>query len=227
MQTNHSQAAELRGRAVKALDGEHPRHDWPINNGPEVATAHAALAAAAELADVTDRLIAIDVDLARIAEAAEERNRAAERVPDYTEAELLVVRGEISRTDNKSSILLASVAIVVGPVTGQISTLLKQPWPIAALGLVASVLAGVATWLLLNVVLPHLSTRTTGNFIHYARCSASELNTALGPDADRRGELAALSAIAETKFRNLGRAGLLLKVSGLLLAATAGLAIAF
>ncbi|MEV1042979.1 Pycsar system effector family protein [Streptomyces sp. NPDC050204] len=233
-QTNHTQAAALRGLGLKALDGEHPRHDWPINNGPEVASAHASMAIATELADVTDRLIALDVDVARLADAAEERNRAAERVPDYTEAELLVVRGEISRTDTKSSILLASVAIVTGPLAEYADTVLRQPWPVAVLAGIAAALAGVAAWFLLDVVLPNVGAKKPTaparptNFIYYARCAEDPegLDQALSPDVDRRGELVGLSSLAMKKFGLLRRAGVLLKLSGLLFAATAALAIA-
>lgn len=224
--THHEQAADLRRRAHTALDGRHPTEDWPIQNGSAVAGSHATLAGATQLADVSDRLIAVGVDLSRIADASEAQAKRSTPEPDYTEPELQVVRGEISRTDTKSSILLASVAIVAGPLAEKADTLLRQPWPIAALGLAAAVLAGVSTWFLLDVVLPRLHGNTNANFLHYASCSTNGLAEALGPDADRRGELAALSAIAEAKFRQLARAGRLLKISGLLFAATAALAIA-
>jgi hypothetical protein len=223
--TNHEQAAGLRHRAHAALDGRDPKHDWPIKDGSAVAAGHAVLAAATQLADLSDRLIAVDVDLSRIANAAEARVELAAET--YTESELQVVRGEVSRTDTKSSILLASVAIIAGPLAERAETLLHQPWPITAVGVVAAVLAGLATWLLLNVVLPRLLGNSNANFLHYARCSPEELAEALGTKADRRGELAALSVIAEAKFRQLARAGVLLKISGLLFAATAALAVAF
>ncbi|MEU3399357.1 Pycsar system effector family protein [Streptomyces filamentosus] len=225
--TNHTQASTLRGKAHKALAGKHPEHDVRIGNGPEVATAHAALATATSLTDLTDRVLSVGHDLSRIADAAETQAQNATAGPDYTEAELLTVRGEISRTDTKASIMLASVAIVAGPIAEKTDTLLRQQWPITALGLVAVALAGAATWLLLDVVLPRLKSSTNANFLHYAHCSGNELAEALGPNADRRGELATLSAIAEAKYQALARAGALLKAGGALLALTAALAIAF
>ncbi|MER5302274.1 Pycsar system effector family protein [Streptomyces lasiicapitis] len=225
--SHHQEAADLRRRARRALGGQDPEHDWPISNSDEVATAHACLATATQLGDVSDRLVAIDVDLSRIADAAETQARRANPEPDYTEAELLTVRGEISRTDQKASILLASVAIVAGPVAERGDDLLRQPWPIAVLGLLAALLAATSTWLLLDVVLPRLVGRTNANFLHYATCSPQDMAAALGPDADRRGELAALSAIAKAKFQCLARSGLLLKASALLFTATAGLSLSF
>ncbi|MEJ8632436.1 Pycsar system effector family protein [Streptomyces sp. MS2.AVA.5] len=224
--TNYERAAGLRQRAHEALDGRDPDVGWSVKDRSAVSAGHAVLAAATQLADLSDRLVAVDIDLSRIANAAEARvERLAET--DHTEPELQVVRGEISRTDTKSSILLASVAIIAGPLAEKAETLLHQPWPITAVGVVAAVFAGLATWLLLNVVLPRLHGNSNANFLHYARCSPEELAEALGAKADRRSELAALSAIAEAKFRQLARAGVLLKISGLLFAATAALAVAF
>lgn len=224
--THYEQAAGLRQRAHAALDGQDPCLDWPLKDRSAVAAGHATLAAATQLADVSDRLLAVDIDLSRIANAAEARGERAGET-DYTESELQVVRGEISRTDTKASILGASVAIVAGPLAEKVETLLHQPWPITALGVVAAVFAGLAAWLLLNVVLPRLFGNSNANFLHYAKCSPEELAEALGAMADRRGELASLSAIAEAKFRQLARAGALLKISGILFAATAALAVTF
>ncbi|MEU5476798.1 Pycsar system effector family protein [Streptomyces mirabilis] len=135
-----------------------------------------------------------------------------------TVEEIKVVRGEIARTDTKASILLASVAIVAGPLAEQATVILRQPWPVQAFAAVAAVLLGVATWLLLDVVLPRLTGRSNNNFLHYARCDRDTLRAALG-DADQEGELIVLSGIADAKFRCLARAGVLLKAGGLLFAA--------
>ncbi|MFJ1837890.1 Pycsar system effector family protein [Streptomyces sp. NPDC088175] len=144
---------------------------------------------------------------------------------DRIEQELLVVRGEISRTDTKSSILLASVAIVAGPLAEHATDLIHHSWPIAALAVVAAAAAGVATWLLLDVVLPRLSTSGKSNFVHYARSDHAELRRLLSTDADPDSELVSLSQIAVAKYERLALAGKLLKLSGLLFAATAALAL--
>ncbi|MFD5451233.1 hypothetical protein [Streptomyces sp. NPDC127100] len=213
-------ADRYRDRAQAVIDLYNPYdHQIPL------ATPQAVLAVSAELAGTTEAAARLAHETERIAEALEAQAEQPE--PDYTEAELQVVRGEISRTDTKASILLASVAIVAGPLAERADTLLRQPWPIGALGLVAAVLAGLSTWLLLDVVLPRLVGSTNANFIHYARCQPQDLDIALGHGADRRGELVALSGIAQAKFLRLARAGLLLKLSGLAFAVTAGLAIAF
>ncbi|MFJ2278881.1 Pycsar system effector family protein [Streptomyces sp. NPDC087866] len=147
---------------------------------------------------------------------------------DRIEQELLVVRGEIGRTDTKSSILLASVAIVAGPLAEHATDLIHHAWPIATLAVVAAAAAGVATWLLLDVVLPRLNTGGKSNFLHYARCDDhAELRRLLSTDADPDSELVSLSQIAVAKYERLSLAGKLLKLSGLLFAATAALALTF
>lgn len=146
---------------------------------------------------------------------------------DRTEQELLVVRGEIGRTDTKSSILLASVAIVAGPLAEHATDLIHHSWPIATLAVLAAA-AGAATWLLLDVVLPRLNTGGRSNFLHYARSTdQAELRRLLSTDADPGSELVTLSQIAVAKYERLTRAGKLLKLSGLLFAATAALALTF
>ncbi|MFG3157285.1 hypothetical protein ACGF7W_35205 [Streptomyces sp. NPDC048219] len=213
-------ADRYRDRAQAAIDRYNPYdHEFPL------ATPQAVLAVSAELAGTTEAAARLAHETERIADALEAQ--AEQPDPDYTETELQVIRGEISRTDTKASILLASVAIVAGPLAERADTLLRQPWLIGALGLVAAVLAGLSTWLLLDVVLPRLVGISNANFIHYARCRPQDLDDALGHGADRRGELVALSGIAHAKFRRLARAGLLLKLSGLAFAATTGLAVTF
>jgi hypothetical protein len=146
---------------------------------------------------------------------------------DRIEQELLVVRGEIGRTDTKSSILLASVAIVAGPLAEHATDLIHHSWPIATIAVVAAAAAGTATWLLLDVVLPRLTGGGKSNFVHYARCDHAELRRLLSTDADPDSELVTLSQIAVAKYERLTLAGKLLKLSGLLFAATAALALTF
>lgn len=198
------QAVQGRRDALAALGG------WsPEDADPHKATPYAVLAAAGEISASREVL----EQLRDVVERA-----AARLTPDPVEEEIKVVRGEISRTDTKASILLASVAIVAGPLAEQATAVLRQPWPVQALVAVAAVLLGVATWLLLDVVLPRFTGRTNSNFLHYARCDREALRAALG-EADREGELIALSGIANAKFRCLAHAGVLLKAGGLLFVA--------
>ncbi|MER6253622.1 Pycsar system effector family protein [Streptomyces sp. NPDC001584] len=222
-ETTHSQDGERsRQAAAEALE-ELRLYDVARNH--TVAKVSAVLSVSSELADTNDRILSATIELGRIANAVEAAN---DRGADFTGSELTVVRGEIARTDTKASILLAAVAIVAGPLVQQSSSLMRQSWPIEALGIVAAVVAGTATWLLLDVVLPRLHGVTNASFLHYARTTGGDdLREALGSGVERQRELVALSQIAERKFRLLGRAGFLLKTAGLLFAATAGLALTF
>ncbi|GAA1111739.1 Pycsar system effector family protein [Streptomyces javensis] len=238
--TAGEQAEAYRESAERALAGNDPRHGWTLlaGNGHEVALPYAVLTAAAQqavtnerLTGLDNRLLALGVDLARVAEAQSELS-----APDRTESEIEVVRREIGRTDTKASILLASVAIVSGPLAENAGTVLRQPWPIAALAGIAAVVAGVATWFLLDVVLPTFGAKTSddpvagnSNFLYYARCGEDRdgLARALASDIKRQGQLIDLSQIAEKKFRLLTRAGRLLKLSGLAFAAAGALSVAF
>lgn len=198
------QAVQGRRGALAALGG------WsPEDADSQKATPFAVLAAAGEIGAAREVL----EQLREVVERA-----AARLAADPVEEEIKVVRGEIARTDTKASILLASVAIVAGPLAAVATTVLRQPWPVQALAAVAAALLGLATWLLLDVVLPRLTGRTNSNFVHYARCDRAALRAAL-ESPDREGELIALSKIADAKFRCLARAGVLLKAGGLLFVA--------
>ncbi|MFJ4010954.1 hypothetical protein [Streptomyces sp. NPDC090026] len=147
---------------------------------------------------------------------------------DRIEQELLVVRGEIGRTDTKPSILLASVAIVAGPLVEHATDLIHHSWPIATLAVVAAAAASAATWLLLDVVLPRLNTGGRVQLPPLARSTDhAELRRLLSTDADPDSKLVTLSQIAVAKYKRLTLAGKLLKLSGLLFAATAALALTF
>ncbi|MFD6534996.1 hypothetical protein [Streptomyces goshikiensis] len=242
-EATHSQDGERSRRAAAAaLEG---LNQFDVATTHTVAKVSAVLSVSSELADTNDRILSATIDLGRIANAVEAAN---DRGADCIGSELTVVRGEIARTDTKASILLASVAILAGPLAERADALLHQPWPIAALGVVAAVLAGAAAWLLLDVVLPRLTgstgfrsnsyfvdllfqrrqaVSTTATFLGYARCEDADGIRAAVETVDRYAELGALSRIAAAKFKALGTAGRLLKASGLLLAVTAGLAIAF
>ncbi|MEU5976345.1 Pycsar system effector family protein [Streptomyces sp. NPDC047315] len=220
--TSHHQAELLRAEAQTALDGRDP-DGLPIRNSSERAVALASVAIAHELADLSDRVLCTSVQLDVIAESLAERAAAV----DFTEAELTVARGEITRTDTKASVMLAGLAIVAGPLVDRYEVLLAQPWPIAVLGGIAAASAAGSAWLLLDVVLPRLIGRCNANFLHYAKASDAELADALGAGADRRGELRALSVIAKAKFVRLTHAGRLLKAAGALFAVTTILATLF
>ncbi|MFD7554210.1 Pycsar system effector family protein [Streptomyces sp. NPDC059835] len=224
--TLHESAEVLRAEAGQALAGADSEPVCEPPTGGEVgrATAYATLACATQVADLSNRLLHLGQDVRRIADTF---RSDAEPPEDYTETELHVVRTEITRADTKASILLASVAIVAGLLAQKAAALMHNPWPIATLGVLATCLAAVATWILLDVVLPRLAGPANTSFLHYADATPTELDAALGQMADRRGELAILSRIARIKFRHLARAGALLKISGVLFAAIAMLAAAF
>ncbi|MFH8410733.1 Pycsar system effector family protein [Streptomyces sp. NPDC018019] len=141
------------------------------------------------------------------------------------EAELAVVRGEIARTDTKASILLAALAIVAGPLASNAGALFHRGWPAAVFTVLTALLAGVAAWLLLDVVLPRLNGGGPNNFVHYATCDRERLIDALHVGADPHTELINLSRIADTKMRRLRTAGLLLKAAAAPAVIAAGLAI--
>ncbi|MFI6055732.1 Pycsar system effector family protein [Streptomyces violascens] len=222
--TPYTLAQRLRRQAQQALEGHHPERGWPISDGAQRGAGYAALAAATQLADISDRLMCLDITLADAANATRAQTRS--QAPDPTATELQVVRGEIARTDTKASILLAALAIVIAPLADKVGALLDKPWPVAGLGAVGALLAAVAAWLLLDVVLPRLHGHNNANFLHYARCTPEELAAILGRTADQHSELKALSEIAVSKYTRLGLAGLLLKLAGLLLVVTTALALA-
>ncbi|MGW2863308.1 Pycsar system effector family protein [Streptomyces sp. NPDC001205] len=220
--TPHLEAERLRDLAQAAAEDRRYRTDWTMNGREGDAAAYAAMATANQLADISHRLLCLDITLGD----AVNRLLDQRRTPpvDRTETELQVVRGEIARTDTKASILLAGVALIAGPLAARAGALLHAPRPVVACGLVAVLLIALAALLLLDTVRPRLHGTSNANFLHYARCTPEDLDAALGEHADRRGELRTLSEIAEAKYRCLARAGLLLKTAAVLGAAALALA---
>jgi low affinity Fe/Cu permease len=137
------------------------------------------------------------------------------------ESESATARAEIYSANSQASIVLAAVAIAVGPLTTHAAALFHQPWPITSIATAGAAATAVAIWLLLNVVLPRLDATGRGSFLYWARCDRDQLRDALAEDY-QLDELLVLSRIATAKYRNLRTAGYLLRAAFLLLT-TAGL----
>jgi hypothetical protein len=227
--THHLAAEQLRDKAQAAAEDRLYRTDWAMNDRAPDAAAYAVMATAEQLADISNRLLCIDISLGDATNRLLDqraRQQAQAATVDHTETELQVVRSEISRTDSKASILLAGLALIAGPLASCAGILLHAPGPVAACGIAAALFLALAAGCLLEVVLPRLHGAGDANFLHYARCTREELRTALGEHADRHGELIALSRIAQAKYRFLARAGLLLKASAVFVISAFALATA-
>ncbi|GIF15743.1 hypothetical protein FHX34_106173 [Actinoplanes teichomyceticus] len=135
------------------------------------------------------------------------------------DSETANVRGEIYSANTQASIVLATIAIAVGPFAANAGNLIDRWWLIKALVLTGCVAAFGAVWFLLNVVLPRLDASGRGSFLHWARLDRDSLRDALGQDY-QLDELLVLSRIATAKYRSLRRAGRLLK-TGLVMLGTA------
>ncbi|MEU6054208.1 Pycsar system effector family protein [Streptomyces xanthochromogenes] len=225
--THHIAAEQLRDKAQAAAGDRRFRTDWAMGDRAPDASAYAAMATAEQMADISNRLLCIDISIGdavtRLLDQRAQQQAPAAAV-DHTESELQVVRSEIARTDSKASILLAGVALVAGPLTSSADAVLHAPKLSAACGLGAAFLVAMAALLLLDTVLPRLHGAGNANFLHYARCTPDELRIAVGEHADRHGELQALSRIAHAKYQCLARAGLALKSAAVLAAAALALA---
>ncbi|NGO14057.1 integral membrane plasmid transfer protein [Streptomyces sp. HC44] len=130
-------------------------------------------------------------------------------------AALADVKAEISRTDNKTALLLAFVgAVLVGSWT------VAKDVPLN----IASVMVGgagmacmvAAAGLLLHSVRPNLGGRTPVGFPLWATLTAEEIDTELSSDR-RTQHIAVLSRIAVAKFTCLKRAVDLTRTGGALL----------
>jgi len=139
--------------------------------------------------------------------------------------ETAAVRSEIFSANTQASVVLATVAIAVGPVAANAKSLFRPAWPITALAIIGGVAALAAVWLLLNVVLPRLDASGRGSFLHWAQFDRDGLRDALNEDY-QLGELLVLSRIATAKYRSLRQAGRLLKVALVILSMAALLSLA-
>ncbi|MEV8504442.1 Pycsar system effector family protein [Actinoplanes sp. NPDC051475] len=136
------------------------------------------------------------------------------------EQESATVRSEISSANTQASIALATVALAAGPVAANAKILFDQVWPITVLAVAGGLLAAVAVWFLLNVVLPRLDSSGGGSFLSWAQCDREGLRAALARDYELD-ELLVLSRIATAKYRSLRDAGNMLKAALILLALAA------
>ncbi|MFJ8824447.1 Pycsar system effector family protein [Streptomyces sp. NPDC102467] len=130
------------------------------------------------------------------------------------------VKAEISRTDNKASLLLAFIGAVLAGVWSAGHDLPLTSTVLAS-GLTGIALLLGAAALLLSSVRPNLSGRH--GFPLWATLTPEQIRDAVATDI--AADIAGLSRIAVTKFTGLRRAIDLTRIGGLLLIATAVLAL--
>ncbi|WP_329028223.1 Pycsar system effector family protein [Streptomyces sp. NBC_00690] len=122
-----------------------------------------------------------------------------------------------SRTDAKSSLLLAFTGVVLAGLTSAANHGL--PLPTRVFGAFAALALGAAAVLLLLVVRPRLSGRDRASFPYWASLDEDEIRACMTGDT-RAARIRVLSAIAVRKYGRLRRA------VDLILAALALLALA-
>jgi hypothetical protein len=139
------------------------------------------------------------------------------------EAAYASVTHEISRTDGKSSLLLAFNGAVLA---GLASVADKDlPLPTKVFGAAAVLALGAATVLLLLVVRPRLSGADRASFPYWAQLDEDEIRDCMQGDP-RAARIRVLSVLAVRKFRYLRRAvDLSLVALALLALAAAGTAL--
>ncbi|MGV9883332.1 Pycsar system effector family protein [Streptomyces sp. NPDC003006] len=133
------------------------------------------------------------------------------------------VAGEISRTDSKSSLLLA----FNGAVLAGLASVADKDLPLSTkvFGAAAVLALGAAAVLLLLVVRPRLSGADRASFPHWAGLSEDEIRACMDGDT-RAARIRVLSLLAVRKFTHLRRAvDLSLAALVLLALAAAGLAL--
>ncbi|MER6916087.1 Pycsar system effector family protein [Streptomyces sp. NPDC000594] len=123
-------------------------------------------------------------------------------------AAIRTVIGEISRTDGKAAVLLASFSLPLAVLLAAV--------PGRSLPAYATVLIGIGTTglvaamlVVLFVVRPNLSGIRRGTFLYWARCTPQEAADdvgALGPDGQAE-DLVRVSRIARRKFLGIRWAG--------------------
>ncbi|MEV6383113.1 Pycsar system effector family protein [Streptomyces sp. NPDC051773] len=133
------------------------------------------------------------------------------------------VAGEISRTDGKSSLLLAFNGAVLA---GLASVADKDlPLPAKVFGAAAVLAMGAAAVLLLLVVRPRLSGADRGSFPYWAQLDEDAIRDCMQGDP-RGAQIRVLSSLAVRKYVHLRRAvDLILTALALLALAAASLAL--
>lgn len=139
------------------------------------------------------------------------------------DAACATVAGEISRTDGKSSLLLAFNGAVLA---GLASVADKDlPLPAKAFGAAAVLALGAAAVLLLLVVRPRLSGADRASFPYWAQLDVDAIRDCMQGDP-RAASIRVLSSLAVRKFVHLRRAvDLILTALALLALAAASLAL--
>lgn len=140
---------------------------------------------------------------------------------DQLDAALARVEHEITRTDNKASLLLAFTgAAVAGIISAAAAAHLNLATKL--IGAAAGALLLLAADTLLCVVRPNLSGKDRSSFPHWATCTQDEIRQSLDTDT-RPAQIQVLSPIATVKFRRLRSACDLLRGAVALLALAAAL----
>jgi hypothetical protein len=132
--------------------------------------------------------------------------------------EIAAVRSEIFSANTQASVVLAAVAIAVGTLANHATQLFSRNWPITVIAIVGAAAVFAAVWLLLNVVLPRLDASGGGSFQTWSNCDGDSIEEALAANYQWY-ELVVMSRIATAKYKDLRRAGRLLKLSLLLVVA--------
>ncbi|MFE5037866.1 Pycsar system effector family protein [Streptomyces sp. NPDC056683] len=130
-------------------------------------------------------------------------------------AALADVKAEISRTDNKTALLLAFVGAVLAGAWTVAKDVPLNDASVAAGGAGLVCMVAAAGWLL-HSVRPNLGGRTPVGFPLWATLTVEEIDTELTEDR-RAQHIAVLSRIAVVKFTCLRRAVDLTRVGGALL----------
>ncbi|MEU8825898.1 Pycsar system effector family protein [Streptomyces sp. NPDC048636] len=146
---------------------------------------------------------------------------------DRTDANLTAahaeVKAEISRTDNKASLLLAFIGALLAGVWS-VATSLRLPVAALVSGGVGAALLVAAAAVLLGTVRPNLGGTRPVGFPRWAGLTSEQIRAELGQD--RRPEhIAVLSRIAVAKFGRLRRAVDLTLMAGALFIVAAGIAV--
>ncbi|WP_063730147.1 Pycsar system effector family protein [Streptomyces sp. RTd22] len=146
---------------------------------------------------------------------------------DRTDAALTAahaeVKAEISRTDNKASLLLAFIGALLAGVWS-VATGLELPMAALVTGGAGTALLVAAVAVLLGTVRPNLGGRTPVGFPRWATLTAEEIRAELRTDT-RPEHIAMLSRVAVAKFARLRRAVDLTRAAGALFLVAAVIAV--
>lgn len=143
----------------------------------------------------------------------------ADRTDAALSQALADVKGEIARTDSKSSLLIAFDGALLAGLTAA-TPKLSPTIPTVLLGGAGFILLLAAAGMLLSVIRPRLRPAAPGSFPHLATLTADQVREVLAVDR-RADNIAVLSRLAKAKFERLQRAVDCTRLAGVLLVAAA------